>query len=627
MRYFKSGIERTPLQIYASGLVFSPKNSLVGSLYRKEQPKWIQKPHNIPANWSTCKQVLEGHCDGVKSVAFSPDGTQIASGSRDETVRVWDTETGVCRHILEGHHYWVSSVAFSPDGAQIASASWDKTIRVWRTSTGVCSKILEGHTRAVTSVAFSPDGTCIASASDDSTVRIWRADNGACEKTLKGHSKVTSVAFSPDGTQLAWSSTDGTIRIWCTNTGGTERERTYNISEEVYLLAFSLDGTEIAAVLMRSFFRIRFSDERQGALDLYGAEYLHSLAFLPDGKRIATASPDKGIQIWNLDSKTCEQTLQGHTGDVWSMAVSPAGTEIASGDGNTVRIWVIDAGGDELIEEEEHGYYRPFAISPDGTHLATGCKQKDTIRVWHTETRLCSEILEGGRLSDISFIVFSPDGSWLASISDFDTIQIWHVETGVCHATLGPGRWLTYFVAISPNNTWLASHSRMAVRIWRVGTWTCERVLDDRKWEFGSEPLHVAFSKDSTRLALAREDGTVSIWSTATWVCERRVQGDVHGINPMTFSPDGTLLRLASGIVIALSDAPSEVSFPCCGVSKDKRWITWNGRPILWLPIDYIPGQIGISASFIAIYTDSSLDRIVILPFDFPHIQRVMEGL
>ena len=151
----------------------------------------------------------------VRSVAFSPDGNTIASGSWDYTIRLWNANTGENIRTLTGHTGSVTSVAFNPNGFTVASGSEDGTIRLWHATIGTHVRTLTGHTDWVTSVAFSPDGTTIASGNDDGTIGLWDANTGEHIRTLTGHTSwVTSVAFSSDGNTIASGSEDGTVLLW-----------------------------------------------------------------------------------------------------------------------------------------------------------------------------------------------------------------------------------------------------------------------------------------------------------------------------------------------------------------------------------------------------------------------------
>ncbi|MHC5857390.1 WD40 domain-containing protein [Nostoc sp.] len=158
----------------------------------------------------------------LKSIAFSPDGNLLATGSEDCTIKLWHINTRECIKTLEGHIDWVWSVSFNPDGQILASGggNTDKTVRLWDINTGECIKTLQGHRSDARFVTFSPDGQIIASSSPDRTVKLWDFHTGECFKTLEGHTNwVVSISFSPDGRIIASGSEDGTIKLWDVKTG------------------------------------------------------------------------------------------------------------------------------------------------------------------------------------------------------------------------------------------------------------------------------------------------------------------------------------------------------------------------------------------------------------------------
>jgi tetratricopeptide (TPR) repeat protein len=217
-----------------------------------------EKPENKAL--ALAVNTLKGHEGWVNSVGFSPDGKKLASGSGDQTIKIWDVTTGKVLNTLKGHEGSVWSVGFSPDGKQLASGSVDNTIKIWDVTTGKVLNTLKGHESWVRSVGFSPDGKKLASGSVDNTIKIWDVTTGKVLNTLKGHeSWVRSVGFSPDGQQLASGSDDKTIKIWDVTTG-----KVLN----------TLKGHE---------------------------SWVFSVGFSPDGKKLASGSHDKTIILWDLD--------------------------------------------------------------------------------------------------------------------------------------------------------------------------------------------------------------------------------------------------------------------------------------------------------------------------------------
>jgi energy-coupling factor transporter ATP-binding protein EcfA2 len=193
------GPDRMAMSIESASALLGPENIIAAFAER-----WFSPSVNY-------------HKASIRSVTFSPDGKTLASGSDDgdNTIRLWDVETGTSRRELKGHSRAVSSVAFSPDGKTLASGSGDNTIRLWDVETGTSRRELKGYSSWVNSVAFSPDGKTLASGSVDNTIRLWDVETGTSRRELKGHSSyVLSVAFSPEGKTLASGSEDNTIRLW-----------------------------------------------------------------------------------------------------------------------------------------------------------------------------------------------------------------------------------------------------------------------------------------------------------------------------------------------------------------------------------------------------------------------------
>ncbi len=314
----------------------------------------------VPARAPTwrCVHTLVGHSHAVTSIAFSPDGVTLASGSEDKTIEMWKLDAGKRWYTLTGHSDWVTCVAFSPDGATLASGGRDKTIQIWDLNKGKWWYALRGHEDRVYAVAFSPDGQVLASGSRDKTLQLWNLNKGRPMSALNGHAGgVEAVAFSPDGEFLASGSRDKSLQLWDWRNG---RSICTLAEHGDWVRAIAFVGTPPSPPLVRGGVgegSILATGSRDGTAKLWRIDaqgrgtLLRSMrdnsgdvlcvAFSPDGGVLATGSRDGSIYLWDAATGGLLELLTGHGGEVLSVAFGADGC-LASGSGDrTVKIWRV----------------------------------------------------------------------------------------------------------------------------------------------------------------------------------------------------------------------------------------------------------------------------------------------
>ncbi len=415
---------------------------------------------------------MRGHGNTVTHFAFSPDGTRIASSSRDQTVGLWDAATGRSIAVLRGHRGWVNWVSFSPDGKRLVSASDDHTVRLWDATTGGELAVLPGHTGNVFEVGYTADGGSIVSLSQDGTVRVWDGRAVENDGTLRGHTGfVYGVAFHPDGKRVASASWDGTARIWDATTG-----------RETARLAHG-DKAIVTAV-----------------------------AFDPSGKLLATRARD-AVRLWDVASGR-EVHRWDAPGDFWRdtrLAFSPRGDLLAAGcAGCAIRIWDVASRAEVAVLRGLPDQVRDLAFSPDGRWLAWVSERADpVVRVWDVARKEQVHALAGHTAGGYA-VAWSADGTLLASGASDGTVRLWETATWTEVGVLKHGT-NVYGVAFTPDGTRLAcACADNSIRFWDVGT--RQQVAELRG--HGAYVHQVAFSPDGTRLVSASGDGTVRVWDT-----------------------------------------------------------------------------------------------------------------
>lgn len=525
--------------------------------------------------------VQTGHSGAVKTVAFSPDGKTLASGSEDNTIKLWELATGRELRAFTGHSDNVFSVAFSPDGKILASGSVDRTIRLWDVAKGQELRTLSGHANSIFSVAFSFDGKTLASGSGDSTIKLWDVATGRALLTLTnldivssvtftvdgkklvssslstiklwdvatasllltlgGHSEqVRSVALSADGKTLVSGSHDKTIKLWELATGRELRTLSGHTGS-IESVTFNADGNTLASG--GSDMRIKLWDVATGrelrTLPGQPGSWVNEVAFSTDGKTLAVGSEDRAIKLWEVATGRELRTLARHSYWVESIAISADGKSIASGsDDMTIKLWDLATGREMRALA---GHSGPVAFSADGKTLAGGSSD-NSIRLREVATGLELHRLTG-HAGGIRSIAFSKDGSVLASAGVGTAIMLWDVNTGRRLSTITANDDLIKSVALSPDGTMLASGSfGKTIQLFNVKTGRELRTLSGHSFAI----LSVAFSPDGKILVSGSGDETIRLWDVATGQEMRKLSGHSSPfVSSVAFSADGK--TLASG--------------------------------------------------------------------------------
>jgi WD40 repeat protein len=488
------------------------------------------------------------HVGVVWRPVFSPDSRHIAFAGSDAVATVWDwihagrPARPTPNQAQELEFVW--SLAYSPDGQWVASGSSQGTIRIRSAASNDQVRVLRGHTGYVDAVAFSPDGTRLAScSSEDGTIRIWDLVNGGNPLVLRSReSQVVAVTFSPDGRHLATAGVDGTVRTWDLTTTPTSTVLG-NHDGTAHDVAYSADGHSIVSDGADGTVRIWNTDQHTTPIVLRGHHgTIWDVAVSPDGHTVVSVGSDGTTKIWDVDEVEDVTVLRGHEGTVSSAAPSPDKHHLATGgqDG-TVRIWDLTGDSDPVTLPGPNEPITQVAYSPNGQHLAA-VGVEGTVLIWNLTTSTEPTQLRLPSGEPVMQVAFNPDSTRLAAASLNDPLWVWHIpKTG--HPDPSPTDVLTTGqdggtrdITWSPDGHHIAATQGNKVLMWNLPTDTQPTQLRSHQGTiFG-----LNFSPDGTHLASGSNDGTINLWNLTTRTAEPTILRSRQGADGnITFSLDG----------------------------------------------------------------------------------------
>ena len=500
----------------------------------------------------------------ILRVSFHPDGKMLLTGSKDGSVKIWDSDRGteilsiIPQKYLNQKPQSITDASFSPDGKMIVIAQGEQ-ISLWDLQGKLLTKAI-AHRKTIYAAKFHPNGKILASSGGDKTVKLWRIADATTRlltelitrpsrinlrdgelqliHTFETRSdEVLSLNFSRDGKQIAFGYQDGSVEISDLNGDtsskiGIHREGVFDVNfsaDNRYLLSASKDRSVRLWTLRNALIQTSYGH----------TDNIWSISYRPDGKVFASASVDKSVRLWNADG-TFKQELQGHSDIVYNAVFSVDGTKLvsASRDG-TVRIW-DGSTGTLLHVLNSHGSGLIYAtFSPDQKTFATvGFDNKIKLWQWNdTDNPKLLKVLEG-HSKLIWSIAFSPDGQSLASTSNDETVRIWDIKSGQnLQTTMNAHKNGGLAIAYSPNGKQIASAGKDSkVKLWnaQTGAFVKEIIVNNNFWVFG-----ISFHPNGRAIATANADKTIKIFDLTSGELLKTLTGHSSEVNAVTYSPDG----------------------------------------------------------------------------------------
>lgn len=547
---------------------------------------------SLRAGWKT--NTLLGHAGIVHTISMSTNGKVICSGSHDQTIRVWDADSGECTHVFDEHKHMIFDVCLTPDGLNALSIGGDGKIKYWDTRTGQCLHAIEDP--FFSSMRMSSNGKIALSSHSNGALKVWDVETGECTQVLNGHAQeIGSLCLSKDGRLAISCGKDGVLKLWDLNAG----QCSHVLEEHVTGIAvvdlsgdgrFAISGGYSDRVL-------KIWDTNTGAcINTIGGQmqYIALLKLSEDGRIAVTASHDGMMSLWNIENGQCLHNIQNQTGQILSIDLSTHG-----------QFALVNQKNEEykLFETESGKCLKSFIgghtswvlcvdYSSDGRFVLSGSRD-NSLRLWDVESGKCLKTFQGHR-GDINSVCLSHDSRYALSASNDSTIKLWDVASGGCLQTFVGHSTKVNSIYVSNDASFAVSGSSdKTIRIWDLQSGKCLKIFNGHTDEVTS----IAITKDDRFILSGSWDRTLRLWDINTGEILRTFEGHDGEITSVCLSADGkfalsgsrdkTLLLwdLKSGDRLQTYDGHKEEIFSVClsadgtlalSASKDRMLKLWN---------------------------------------------------
>lgn len=561
-----------------------------------------------------CVHLLEGHVENVCCIDFSFDSRLVASGSVDKTIRIWSTSLGECIRVLHGHEGGVYVVTFLSNSTQLVSGCSDGTLRLWNVESGECINIFEGHANKITSIAVSQDSQLIASGSRDGTLRVWNPVSGDAFKLLhESENEVLYLKFSSNN-ELISTTDNGEMRRW------DMTSRTYTVMVENYdeeIASYDLSSNLAYCALKHhnaQQVEIRNVEKNTNIRILWRSfGEVWSLAFSHDFTLFASGHEDGTVILWHLNLSKSVDTVE-------SICLSPNAKFIAmasaEGLSPVMSIWSAESGRRLYTMEETVPYRTLISFSPNSELVAAVGFFETPIHVWKVNSGICIRKISipAHKFATFSAPAISIDGSRVAVMMMEKAVSIWCIKSGEClWWTERPPHLHSSPLAFSQDLQLLAiKFDRTVLQVLHIesGQWM------QKLYEKRDRSLQAAqFSHDASIISAVASDDSLLVWRIGSGECIYDGKTTALFV-PRSLEPSASQILVEAGILTRNGTPCSSSSLQrfvssewgCIygyGISRDPKWVTWNGNKFFLLPAQARPASFEVSQSTVLIETEA----------------------